>query len=437
MQTTNEELFQFIKNSPTAFHTMDTLDVLLAGAGYTNLSEVDTWELKKGGKYYVMRNESSMIAFTIPKRMDNYHYQITASHSDSPSFKLKEKAEILVRGKYLQLNTEGYGGMLCSTWFDRPLSLAGRVMVRDKGGISSRLFTADRDLVMIPSVAIHMNRKANEEMKYNKQVDLLPLFSMGGEELDVKELLLEYLHGVAKEDILNAELYLYNRMNPSSWGMQEEFISAPRLDDLQCAFAGWKAFTESEAAKHINVFACFDNEEVGSGTKQGAASTFLRDVLRRINTALSYSKEDYYRAIAGSFMVSCDNAHAVHPNHPEKTDVTNCCYLNDGIVIKSHAGQKYTTDAVSAAVFGEICKNAKVPVQYFANRSDELGGSTLGNISMSQVSLNCVDIGCPQLAMHSAYETAGAKDTDHMVKALTAFYNAEIKKVDDYRYEIG
>lgn len=435
----NKELFDFIKKAPTAFHTVDVLEKNFAENGYQKLQEMDAWKLEKGGKYYVSRNGSSCIAFAVPEKLEHYHFQVTAAHSDSPAFKVKENAEISVKGKYLQLNTEGYGGMLCSTWFDRPLSLAGRLLIKEKDGLSTKLFHADRDVLMIPSVAIHMNRKANEEMKYNKQVDLLPLFAMDGQEENAyRKFVAEELSGaVAVEDIVGMDVYLYNRSKPAVFGRNNEFIGAPRLDDLQCAFAGMKAMLAAKAESHINVYACFDNEEVGSGTKQGAASTFLRDVLRRINQGLGYGKEEYYRAIAGSFMVSCDNAHAVHPNHPEKTDATNCVYLNEGVVIKSHAGQKYTSDAVSMAVFGEICKKAGVPVQYFANRSDELGGSTLGNIAMSQVSMNCVDVGCPQLAMHSAYETAGAKDTEYMVLALTKFYECNVLKTEDTTYRIG
>jgi aspartyl aminopeptidase len=253
-------------------------------------------------------------------------------------------------------------------------------------------------------------------------VDLLPLF--GGADTakgDFKRLVAKKL-GIAPDAIYGSDLYLYNRMAPTVWGAKEEFLSAPHLDDLQCAYATLAGFRKGNHPGRIQVYACFDNEEVGSGTKQGAASTFLQDVLRRVNDALGRTQEDYYRAVAGSFMVSADNAHAVHPNHPEKTDAENCVYLNEGIVIKSHAGQKYTSDAISTAFFRMLCEQAGVPVQFFANRSDEAGGSTLGNIAMAQVSMNCVDIGLPQLAMHSAYETAGVKDTEYLVRAMETFF---------------
>ena len=295
----------------------------------------------------------------------------------------------------------------------------------------------DRDLLMIPSLAIHMDRKVNEGRAVNKQIDMLPVLSGSVKEQgEVRSLVAEEL-GLKDTDIYGMDLFLYNRMGAVRWGNDREFIGCPRLDDLQCAFTSMKGFLAAENEQNINVYACFDNEEVGSGTKQGAASTFLYDVLWRMNKALGKNEEEFYRAVAGSFMLSCDNAHAVHPNYRQKTDATNCVYMNDGIVIKSHAGQKYTSDAVSVAVFRMICEKAGVPLQYFANRSDEAGGSTLGNIAMTQVSMNTVDIGLPQLAMHSAYETAGVKDTEYMVKAVETFYASHIQADSDGNYQIN
>ena len=419
---TAEDMASFIKNSPTAFHAVDSLKKILNGEGYQELSEGRRWEVSPGGKYYVTRNDSSLIALKVGANLENYRFNIVASHSDSPTFKIKENEELEDRGKYIQLNTEGYGGMLCAPWFDRPLSVAGRVVVKEGNRFVSRLVKVDRDLVMIPNVAIHMNRKVNEGLEYNKQVDMLPLF--GGSECrkgDFKKMIAEEL-GTEEKDIYGMDLYLYNRMEPSIWGANEEFISCPQLDDLQCAYASLQGFLKGTNEESINVFACFDNEEVGSGTKQGAGSTFLYDVLHRISRGLGKDEEEFYCALASSFMLSCDNAHAVHPNHPEKTDACNCVYMNEGIVIKSHAGQKYTSDAVSTAVFKEICEKAGVPVQFFSNRSDMAGESTLGNIAMSQVSVNSVDIGLPQLSMHSPYETAGIKDTYYMIRATEEFF---------------
>lgn len=417
-----QEMTGFLKECPTAFHAVERIGKELESNGYQRLREHEEWELKPDGKYYVTRNDSSIIAFAIGNTLANYSFNIAASHSDFPTFKVKENAELEVKKKYLQLNTEGYGGMLCATWFDRPLSIAGRVIIKEENHFTTKLVNIDRDLVMIPSMAIHMNRAVNDGYAYNKQVDMLPLF--GGAESkkgDFKKLIAEAA-GVPEEAVYGSDIYLYNREEPSVWGAQEEFISYQHLDDLQCAYASLKGFLDGHQEKSINVYACFDNEEVGSGTKQGAGSTFLYDTLRRINMGLGRTEEDYYRAVAGSFMLSADNAHAVHPNHPEKTDVENCVYMNEGIVIKSHAGQKYTSDAVSIALFRDICEKADVPVQFFANRSDEAGGSTLGNISSAKVSLNAVDIGLPQLAMHSAYETAGIKDTCYMIKAVKQFF---------------
>ena len=428
------ELTTFIEHAPTAFHAIDEIKMLLKKEGFQELKESEIWNLEPGKKYYVTRNNSSIIALKAGKDLENYSFHVTASHSDSPAFKLKENAEIEIAKKYTVLNTEGYGGMICSTWFDRPLSLAGRVMVKNGDRIETKLVKINRDLLMIPSLAIHMDRKVNEGRAINKQIDMLPVLSGSVKEPgEVKSLVAKEL-GVETTDIYGMDLFLYNRMEAVRWGSDGEFIGCPRLDDLQCAFTSLKGFLEAENDKNINVYACFDNEEVGSGTKQGAASTFLYDVLWRANKALGNTEEEYYRAVAGSFMLSCDNAHAVHPNYKQKTDATNCVYMNDGIVVKSHAGQKYTSDAVSVAVFKMICEKAGVPVQFFANRSDEAGGSTLGNIAMSQVSMNTVDIGLPQLAMHSAYETAGVKDTEYMIKAVKTFYGSHITTASDGNY---
>ncbi|MDE6195461.1 MAG: M18 family aminopeptidase [Erysipelotrichaceae bacterium] len=423
----SKELLAFLQKSPSCFHAIRAMKEELENAGFEELLEGSSWSLAAGKFYYVVRNGSSIIAFKIGKMIEDYSFNIVASHSDSPCFKIKENAELEVKGKYAKLNTEGYGGMLCSTWLDRPLSIAGRVIVKKDNTYETRLVNIDRDLLLIPNVAIHMNRQVNNGFAYNLQVDTIPLFSTDTKDNLYKQLLAKELD-VAMEDIYGSDLYLYNRTHPSIWGANQEFISSPRLDDLQCAFSSLKALLDSSQDKSINVYCCFDNEEVGSGTKQGAASTFLYDTLQRINTALGKSQEEYYRAIASSFMISADNAHAVHPNHPEKTDEKNCVYMNEGIVIKFSANQKYTTDAVSEALFKGYCEKANVPVQYFHNRSDVAGGSTLGNISSTKVSVNMVDIGLAQLAMHSSYETAGIKDTLYLINVLKEFYSSHVKE---------
>lgn len=420
------ELAEFIKASPTPFHAVARIAQMLEENGFCKLTEGSVWNVEPGKQYYVIRNNSSIIALKTGTELKEYGFNVTASHSDSPTFKIKENAEIEVKKKYTKLNTEGYGGMLCATWFDRPLSVAGRAVVKKGNALETQLVNINRDLVMIPSLAIHMNRDANDGHVYNKQSDMLPLF--GGRVLEkgsLKELIASEL-GTKAEDIYGTDLFLYNRMQPSVWGADNEFFSGPQLDDLQCAYASLQGFLQGENKKSINVYACFDNEEVGSGTKQGAASTFLYDTLWRVNQALGKREEEFHRALAGSFLLSCDNAHAVHPNYPDKTDEGNCVYMNDGIVVKSHAGQKYTSDAVSIAVFRALCERSEVPIQFFANRSDMAGGSTLGNIAMSQVSMNAVDIGLPQLAMHSSYETAGVKDTCYLIRAARELYNSHI-----------
>ena len=416
------ELTTFIEHAPTAFHAVAELKEILKQEGFEELKESEKWKIKPGKRYYVTRNNSSIIAVKAGKELDNYSFHVTASHSDSPAFKLKENAEIEVAKKYTVLNTEGYGGMICQTWFDRPLSLAARVMVKNGERIETRLVKVDRDLLMIPSLAIHMDRKVNEGRAVNKQIDMLPVLSGSVKEQgEVRSLVAEEL-GLKDTDIYGMDLFLYNRMEAVRWGSNREFIGCPRLDDLQCACSSMEGFLQGNREESISVHCVLDNEEVGSSTRQGAASTFLKDTLMRINMGLGRTQEEYYMALADSFMISADNAHALHPNYTDKTDPVNRPVLNEGIVIKYNANQKYCTDGVSAAIFKDICDRAKVPYQTFVNRSDMAGGSTLGNISNTQVPVKTVDIGLAQLAMHSVYETTGAKDTESLVKAATVFF---------------
>ena len=430
-----EELFQFIENSPSCFHAIETIREKLNDEGFIELVEGRTWQIEKGKKYYVTRNLSSIIAFKIPEN-DFKNFHIVASHSDSPTFKIKENAEIEVNNKYVKLNTEKYGGMICSTWFDRPLSIAGRILVKEGNLVKTHLVNIDKDLVIIPNLAIHMNRAVNDGYKYNAQIDMLPLYGDNTSKGSLMKTVAQSV-GVEEDSILGTDLFLYNRMKGTKIGANSEYISSPRLDDLECAYASLSAFLSETNSNSASVYCVFDNEEVGSGTKQGADSTLLYDVLRRINMCLGNSEEDYYKLIASSFMVSADNAHALHPNYSDKSDPTNKVYINDGIVIKYNANQKYTTDAVSASIFKSICDSVNVPYQTFTNRSDILGGSTLGNISNAHVSLNTIDIGLAQLAMHSTYETAGAKDVTYLIEALKAFYNTSIEQVEDGQYLIN
>ena len=422
-----KDLMDFLDSSVTMFHAINECEKVLQRSGFTYLPENEKWNINKG-KYYTKRNSSSLIAFDIAE--GDYRFQISAAHSDSPTFKLKDRPVIEANG-YLKLNVEGYGGMINATWLDKPLTLAGRVMVNTDKGIETRLLHIDRDLLIIPNVPIHFNREINKGFAFNNQVDMLPILSAGNlKEADFDNMIAKELD-IEPEAILAKDLYLVNRQKAAIIGFDNELISSGRLDDLECVYTSLRGFVEAENKNHINVFAVFDNEEVGSVTKQGAMSTFLASTLDRVNTALGKSKEEYYRAIAKSILISCDNAHAVHPNHPELFDVKNRPVLNQGIAIKESANQKYTTDAFSRAILKKILEKKNIPYQTFANRSDIAGGSTLGNLSNTVVSMNAVDIGLPQLAMHSAYETAGAKDVGYAFETLKAFFEANIDIKDD------
>ena len=427
MNELNGKLLDFIAASPTAFHAAANIEARLRAAGFERLCEGHDWEIELPGKYYVVRNGSSVIALDLPARVDGF--LLMAAHTDSPAFRLREQPEVESAGAYTTLSVEKYGGMLCSSWLDRPLGLAGRVVVRENGLAATKLVHLDRDLLLIPSVAIHMDRTVNDGKAYDPAKDMLPLLALSGEKARVDGLLAGAL-GCAEEDILSRELYLCLREKGRVWGAAEEFVSAPHLDDLQCVFACLEGFLQPKTLQKGAVFCAFDNEEVGSGTRQGADSSFLSDVLARLSAALGVTDAHLRAQLANSFMVSADNAHAVHPNHPEYADKVDRPVLNGGVVVKYNANQRYTTDAVSAAVFGEICRRAGVPVQRYSNRADIPGGSTLGNISMAHVSVRMLDIGLPQLAMHSAYETAGAKDTEHLVCAAAAFYGSSCSPKD-------
>lgn len=424
------QLFDFIQCSPTASHTAATVRAMLVQAGFTQLLETEPWDLQPGGRYYTTRGMSSLIAFQVPKA-DFHGFSVIAPHGDSPCFKVKESPELRVDGQYTKLNTEVYGGMQLALWTDRPLSVAGRLAVRTETGVKGVLCDIRRDLLLIPGVAIHMNRGVNEGVKLDPQKDTLPL--LGGSQAELKKLVAENA-GVAPEDILSWDLYLYSRAQGTVFGAEKEFIAAPRLDDLECVFAAAKAFLAGENRENVTVLSLFDNEETGSLTRQGADSPFLSEVLERISLSCGKSREEHLRAIASGFMLSADNAHAVHPDSPEKSDPTNRCYLNGGVVVKH--SPRYASDALTAGLFQRICQKAGVPVQVYYNNSKIPGGGTLGNLSGSHVALPTVDIGLAQLSMHSPYETAGAKDLDYMVWAMQAFYESVITQTGREEYAI-
>lgn len=423
--TTSKNLLTFIKNSPSAFHSIASIKKILIREGFNQIEENEVFNITKGGKYFVTRNDSSIIAFKVGTTLDNFSFNMVASHSDSPSFKVKPNS-INDTGKFLNVAVEGYGGMLCSTWFDRPLSIAGRVLIKNDDVIESKLINIDKNLLSIPSIPIHFNREANSGYNYNIAKDMQPTLALSIKDYSLKDLIATTLNE-NKENILSYDLYLYNRQEGYFWGLDDEFISSCKLDDLQCAYTTLLGFVKATNPHNISIYCCFDNEEIGSSTMQGANSNFLESTLKRISNSLGKNEEEFTVALANSFMVSADNAHSVHPTHSDLTDSLNYVLPNKGIVIKSNASQSYCSDALSIAIFKEICKNADVPTQDFTNRSDIRGGSTLGNISIRHVSIKSIDIGLAQFAMHSCNETSGAKDSDYMIKAIKEYYESNIK----------
>ena len=409
---TVQKLFRFLDESPTCYHAAANAKAALMAAGAVELRESEQWKLEKGTLYVVERGDSALVAFRVPE--GPFHgFLMAAAHSDSPTFKVRETAEAASAGNTLRLSVEPYGGGVWRGWLDRPLSVAGRVVIRQGDRLVSRLVNIDRDLLVIPGVAIHMDRSVNKGAELNPAVDLLPLLGCGKEPGAFRKLIAEAA-GVREEHLLSTELFLYPRTKAVQTGLNGEFIVSPRLDDLQCVFGCLEGFLAAKPGGSLPVLAVFNNEEVGSSTRQGADSTFLTDVLERIAHGCGLDSEGWKAAVANSFMVSADNAHAIHPAHPEYADKGEFPVLGGGIVIKYNANQRYTTDAVSGAVFQAICQEAGVPVQRYSNRADLPGGSTLGNISTAHLSVPTVDIGLPQLAMHSVCETAGAADTEHI-----------------------
>ena len=414
----DKTILSLLEKSYSPFHAVRNIEEELLKAGFKPLDEKEKYSLKEGGAYFVKRNDSSILAFHLPKGAKSLSFRIAAAHSDSPTFKIKPNP-VLKKGNLLLLNTEPYGGSLYSTWTDRPLSFAGRVVIKDGKEVAAHLLAIDEDLLQIPNLCIHMNREANNGVALNPAKDLIPVFGLAEEGFDFNTYLLNKL-GI-KGEVLGHDLFLYNRDKPRFVGKNKEFLSAGRLDDLASAYTTLLGFLDGESKEAVDVFVCFDNEEVGSLTKQGANSDFLKNNLERILIALG-KKDEMGEILARSFLLSVDNAHANHPNYPEVSDATTNVQLGGGIVIKYNANQKYTSDAVSASFIKEIAAEAKVPVQEYTNRSDLRGGSTLGNISNSELSLTSCDIGLPQLAMHSSNEFLAAADLDYMVRLTAAYF---------------
>lgn len=427
-ETINQELMRFIENSPCAFYAIANLKRELEDCGFRELKETEAWSVSPGGRYYVSRNGSSLISFILPEgAVSSFH--IIASHSDSPSFKIKPGPALRSGCGLLRASVEKYGGPIESTWFDRPLSVSGRVLIEDGDGLSERLVFPEKLTLMLPSVAPHLLRKEEGTDTINPENRMFPVIGVG----DAAGLLWEILArelGVSPEQILSSDLYLCNREKARLWGAGEEFLSAPRLDDLACAYGSFLGFLDAKSCDRAAAVHCvFDSEEIGSRTPQGADASFLRDVLERICLSAGLNREQFHRTVAESLLISADSAHAVHPNFEQLSDPENRPCLNRGLVLKFQAGQRYATDAVSAAVFKQICRKHELPVQEFTNRQGSRGGTTLGNLSVSQVPLRTVDIGLPQLAMHSCYETIGASDPAVLAEFSRAFYQEPLPRV--------
>ena len=430
-----DDLVEFLQESVTPFHAAATAESWLRAAGFTRLEEADYWNLEPGKGYYTTRNGSSVVAWRVPDHAIG-GWRIVASHSDSPTWKIK--TDIVENDGCRRLSVEGYGGMIMSTWLDRPLTVGGRVIVKTEDGIESRLVCIDRDLLVIPSLAIHFQRDINKGHTFNPQVDMQPLWGPAGSRT-LTDLVAEEL-GEDTADILDSDLQLVTRQAPTQIGPDGEFFMAPRIDDLECAATTLLGFLDAAAETDsacAPVWAMLDNEEVGSSSRMGAQSSYLRDVLDRIVDSIPHSGQAMHRAMANSFMLSADNAHATHPNFPQKSDPCAPVRLGGGVVLKYNASQKYTTNAVSGAIFRAICEKADVPVQVFTNRADEAGGSTLGNLQSHTLPIPMADIGLAQLAMHSAVETASVADAEAMTKAVAAFYRVHLRALGDGTYTLA
>lgn len=428
-----EGLFDFLNSGVSPFHSAAKTVELLEGEGYKGLNESDEWHLEPGGKYYTTRNNSAVLAWRMPHGgLTGWHAM--ACHGDSPTWRIKNMD--WAHPVFARAETEGYGGMIMSTWLDRPLSVAGRLLVRTASGVEGRLVHPDRALGCIPNLCIHYNRGANEGTSYNAQVDMQPIFGAAGSSL--KECLAAEA-GVASEDIIDADLVLCLHTSAQRVGLKGEYFMSSRIDDLECAYTTLCAFLagRSEEAGRGDMWVMFDNEEVGSSSRQGAQGTLMADVLARVEEQLGCTREQALRARTNSLLLSADNSHATHPNHPEKSDDANPVVMGKGVLVKYNARQTYTTSGFTGAAFRAICQKAGVPVQFFANRADLRGGSTLGNLLGHQIQMPMADIGICQLAMHSAMETASCADAEYMVRACTEFYNTPLSQPRDGEWKLG
>lgn len=427
-QEFSNNLLNYLNNSPTAYHAVENASDILRNNGFKELREQESWSLEKGGRYFVTKNKSGLIAFTIgEKDLAEHGFRIIGTHTDSPSFKIKPGSCTVTSDGYVKLNTEVYGGPILSTWFDRPLSIAGKLVLRnDDGGVWSRIINIHEPVLIIPNLCIHFQREVNQNGGYNKQSDILPLLGMKKEGVDKSEYLLNLLEEklrIDKDEIIDYELFLYEYAEGMFTGEQKEFISASRIDDLAMVYCGLSGLLSSRETGNSKIFAAFDNEEVGSTSVPGASSAFLLHTLGRICKNRGLNDDDYFRTLANSNSISADTAHAVHPNYSDKHDPENRPVLGGGPVIKYSASQKYATTAATAAYFILACEKAQVPYQKFVNRNDIVGGSTIGPASSSLTTIPAVDIGTPVLAMHSVREFGCVVDNVYTAEAFRAYYD--------------
>ena len=424
-----QELIDFLYKSPTAYHAASSVKDMLDNEGFEEIFEKDAWKFKKGGKYYLVKNNSAVIAFKVGNgEIEKDGFRLIGAHTDAPGFRIKPNAEMKTEDHYVRLNTEVYGGPILYTWFDRPLGIAGRVILKGKSALKPRveLVNINKPVLIIPSLAIHMNRSVNEGYNFNRQKDTLPLVGFVNEELEKKGYLMSLLTkelGVSEDEILDFDLYLYEYEKGCVMGINEELISAGKLDDQWMVFAGVKALINSTDIDSTKVMICIDNEEIGSLTAQGARSKLIRGTLERIAIALGKNSEEFFRAVSNSVMISADLAHAVHPNLPEKHDPTNRPLLGNGPVLKIAASGSYSTEGVAAGIFEAVCKEANVPVQKFVNRSDVRGGTTIGPMSAADLCIPVIDMGAPLIGMHSVRELASVKDNFYTIEAFTKFFS--------------
>ena len=423
------ELIDFLYDSPSACHGVKATQKILDKNGFVEIKETDKWNLQAKGKYYVIKNDSALIAFEVGTGdIEEKGFRLIGAHTDVPGFRIKPNPQMISEGKYVKLNTEVYGGPILHTWYDRPLSIAGKVSLKGSSPLKpeTRLVNINKPLLIIPSLAIHMNREVNEGYKINRQVDTLPLLGLINDKLEKEDYLMNIISEelqVNKEDILNFELGLYEYEKGSLIGMNEELISSGRFDDLWMVFSGIKALVDSRENEATKVMICIDNEEIGSLTAEGANSTLLNNILERIALGLGKDREGYYRTLANSIMISADLAHAVHPNLGDKHDPTNRPVLEGGPVLKIAASGSYSTDSFNGAVFAGVCEAAGVPFQKFVNRSDVRGGTTIGPVTSANLTIPVIDMGAPVLGMHSIRELASVKDNYYTVKAFTEFFS--------------